>query len=63
MPAELVAAVESDRALAPLTLKSVEKRAIEEALERHAGKRTAAAKELGIDPSTLYRKMHRYGIE
>ncbi len=59
----LLVASKSDVMPVPLTLRSVEKHAVKEALERHAGNRTAAAKELAIDPSTLYRKMHRYGIE
>lgn len=63
LPRELLAAIEADSTPAPLTLRSVEKRAVQEALDHHGGNRTAAAKELGIDPSTLYRKMHRYGIE
>jgi PAS domain S-box-containing protein len=52
----------ADHAPVPLTLKSLEKRAIQEALHDHGGNRTAAARQLGIDPSSLYRKMHRYDI-
>jgi len=63
LPGELPAAAESERSPAPLTLRSLERRAVQEALQHHGGNRTAAAKQLGIDPSTLYRKMHRYGIE
>jgi PAS domain S-box-containing protein len=37
--------------------------AIREALERHSGNRTSASRELGIDRTTLWRKMRRYGIE
>ena len=62
LPRTLLTAIESDQTPAPLTLRSVEKRTVEEALRHHGGNRTAAARELGIDPSTLYRKMHRYGI-
>lgn len=47
----------------PVTLKDLEKRAIRDALRTHEGNRTAAARQLGIDPSTLYRKMRRYGIQ
>jgi len=47
----------------PLTLKSVEKRTIEGALRDNAGNRSATARQLGIDPSSLYRKMRRYGIK
>jgi transcriptional regulator with PAS, ATPase and Fis domain len=44
------------------TLEALERSAIEAALRRHGGHRGAAAKELGIDPSTLYRKMRALGI-
>ncbi len=62
LPPEIAAGGEGDHAPPPLTLKSLEKRAIEEALQDHANNRSAAARQLGIDPSSLYRKMHRYGI-
>lgn len=62
LPPELSAAAEQDQASAPLTLKNLEKLAIQEALRNHGGNRSAAARQLGIDPSSLYRKMHRYGI-
>ena len=45
-----------------LTLKEIEKRAIEKALERNGGKRIATAAELGIDKNTLRRKIKRLGI-
>jgi transcriptional regulator of acetoin/glycerol metabolism len=35
---------------------------IARALERHDGSTAAAAKELGIHRSTLWRKIKRYGI-
>jgi transcriptional regulator with PAS, ATPase and Fis domain len=44
------------------TLESLERSAIEAALQRNGGHRNRAAKELGIDPSTLYRKMKALGI-
>jgi PAS domain S-box-containing protein len=40
-------------------LRSQERVMIQAALERHGGNRTAAAKELGINPSTLWRKLQR----
>ena len=40
-----------------------EKEMIERALERHAGRRKAAAAELNISERTLYRKIREYGIE
>jgi PAS domain S-box-containing protein len=46
-----------------LTLKDLEKHYISEALKRHAGNRTRTAKELGINMSTLYRKIAALQIE
>ena len=46
----------------PLALEEREKKAIRLALERHGGKRTAAAKELHISERTLYRKIKEYDI-
>ena len=46
-----------------MTLKSMEKVLIADALRRHGGNRTAAARELGIDTSTLFRKIRSLGIE
>ena len=40
-------------------LRSRELAAIQAALEHHAGNRTAAAQELGIHPTTLWRKLRR----
>jgi transcriptional regulator with PAS, ATPase and Fis domain len=45
------------------SLKSMERTLIEESLRRHAGNRTLAAKELGINPSTLFRKIKSLRIE
>jgi PAS domain S-box-containing protein len=45
------------------TLKSMEKLMILEALRRHKGNRKLAAKDLGIDYSTLYRKIKQLEIE
>jgi transcriptional regulator of acetoin/glycerol metabolism len=46
-----------------LTLKEIEKRAIQAALHRNRWRRVATAGELGIDKNTLRRKIHRLGIE
>lgn len=62
LPSELPSDESSKRQPLPLTLKSVEKRTIEDALRDNAGNRSATARQLGIDPSSLYRKMRRYGI-
>lgn len=45
-----------------LTLREMERVLIQDALRRHRGHRTAAARELGIHPSTLFRKMKSLGI-
>jgi len=47
----------------PRTLKSMEKILIADALRRHRGNRKRAAADLGIDTSTLYRKIKALGIE
>ena len=45
------------------TLRHFEVVHITDAVRRHGGNRAAAARELGIDPSTLYRKVKSLGIE
>jgi PAS domain S-box-containing protein len=45
------------------TLRHFEVVHITDAVRRHGGNRAAAARELGIDPSTLYRKAKSLGIE
>lgn len=45
-----------------LSLQDNEKEMIRKALERHRGKRKAAANELGISERTLYRKIKEYNI-
>lgn len=44
------------------SLKEMERALINEALRRHNGNRKQTAKKLGINPSTLYRKMRRLNI-
>ncbi|MGX8682870.1 MAG: sigma-54 interaction domain-containing protein [Bacteroidales bacterium] len=46
-----------------MTLDEVEKEMIKKALEKHRGRRRAAAKELNISERTLYRKIKVYGLE
>ncbi|MBN1608782.1 MAG: sigma-54-dependent Fis family transcriptional regulator, partial [Polyangiaceae bacterium] len=41
----------------------VEKALIQQALRKHHGNRALAASELGINLSTLYRKIHRLEID
>ena len=47
----------------PLTLEDMERQMIKQTLEKHRGKRKAAADELKISERTLYRKIKEYGIE
>jgi len=49
--------------LKPFTLEDMEKQMIKKTLEKHRGKRKAAADELQISERTLYRKIKEYGIE
>ena len=53
-------------ALRPQTLKeareSVERERVQDALQRHKGKITAAALELGVSRPTLYELMDKLGI-
>ena len=46
-----------------LTLKEIEKRAIQSVLQKNNWKRVATARELGIDKNTLRRKIQRLGIK
>jgi PAS domain S-box-containing protein len=65
-PRHLPAEVRGDRpdqpGRAPMTLAAMEAVMIAEAVRRHGGNRTAAARELGINPSTLHRKVRSLGI-
>ncbi len=47
----------------PMSLRSMEKLLIGEALRRHKGSRSKAARQLGINPSTLYRKIKALEID
>ncbi len=47
------------RSLGPMTLRELEILAIDEALERHDGNKSAAAEELGISLKTLYNKINQ----
>lgn len=46
----------------PLNMRDLERRAIDEALKRHAGNRTHAARELGISLRTLQYRLKEYGL-
>lgn len=47
---------------ADYNLEEVEKRAIKQAISKHQGNISKAAKELGLGRTTLYRKMNKYGL-
>jgi transcriptional regulator with PAS, ATPase and Fis domain len=47
----------------PMSLQAMEKLLISEALRRHKGCRSKAAKQLGVNPSTLYRKLKALKID
>ena len=63
LPKEFIVDVGQAQVKNPLSLQELEKGAIREALLDNADNRIATAKQLGVDPSTLYRKMKRYGIK
>ena len=63
LPGDFWTITPSESTPMPLTLKSVENRTIAEALRNHAGNRSAAARPLAVDPSSLYRKMRRFAIK
>ncbi|MFO7986247.1 MAG: sigma 54-interacting transcriptional regulator [Desulfatiglandaceae bacterium] len=62
LPEQLIPKNSSTVVPSGLTLKEIEKRAIERALERNRGKKMATARELDIDKNTLRRKIHRLSI-
>jgi PAS domain S-box-containing protein len=65
LPPELRGGATGDAApsLAGMTLEGMQRLLITDALRRHHGNRKAAAKHLGINPSTLFRKAKAMGIE
>jgi PAS domain S-box-containing protein len=65
LPPELGVAggTSTDKTAGPRTLEEMEKSMISEALYRHKGNRKRTAKDLGIDYSTLYRKIRDLKIE
>ena len=53
----------ADRTPANPTLEAIERAYIMWVLQSEGGNKSRAAEVLGIDPSTLYRKLSRYGVE
>lgn len=65
LPAEISGGILKEPAGSPREsqLESMESRIIRQVLEKHGGHRGKASGELGIDRSTLWRKMKKYGLE
>lgn len=64
LPPELrPAGTPATEAFGPMSLRAMEGHLTAEALRRHAGHRKRAARDLGIDVSTLYRKIQTFGME
>jgi PAS domain S-box-containing protein len=62
LPDRMVPKREAKSVSTGLTLKEIEKHAIQQALEKNQWKKMATARELGIDKNTLRRKINRFGI-
>ncbi len=63
LPDELrYAPVPGEASFSGITLEEIEARVIREALARNEGRKLATAQELGINKTTLWRKMQRLGI-
>jgi len=60
-PSHVIVAAEDPSELVPMEV--VERRYLRRVLEAVGGNKTLAAKVLGFDRTTLYRKLERYGIE
>lgn len=63
LPPELRPAAADSKTLNNMSLRAMERVMITEALRRHGGNRKAAARDLGINPSTLYRKTKALHIQ
>ncbi len=64
LPPELrTGAYAAAEGFSPMSLRSMEKLLITEILQRHNGNRKLSACDLGIDISTLYRKIKAFGID
>ncbi|HDL08291.1 MAG TPA: PAS domain-containing protein [Desulfobacteraceae bacterium] len=64
LPASVLPALKTDKieSDSPATIKQMEIALISQSLQRNNGNKTATAKELGIDKSTLFRKLKVYDI-
>jgi two-component system response regulator AtoC len=62
MPNDSIEAATQAGFLAGMTLKEIERLAIEQALLHCQGNKAQAARELGISEKSIYNKMHRFGL-
>jgi len=62
LPPELRPPPEKQQSIAPMSLEAMERFLIEAALKRRDGNRSKAAQDLGIDASTLYRKIRALNV-
>lgn len=62
LPERIRVATYNGHATTPSTIKGAEKTVILNVLKKHKGSRVKAATELGMNPSTLWRKMKKLGI-
>jgi DNA-binding NtrC family response regulator len=63
LTAQAASPLVSDRLPPNPTLEIIERAYIEWVLQSEGGNKTRTAEVLGIDPSTLYRKLVRYGLQ
>ena len=54
---------QTSKSLTPMSLSELEKESIHQAIERHGGNVSKAAKELGITRTALYRRLFKHGIK
>ena len=62
-PRDLSPDLTSDRKVSGRKLEDIEKEHILKVFQEVQGQKRKAAEILGVDPKTLYRKLHRYGID
>ncbi|PVH26175.1 sigma-54-dependent transcriptional regulator [Sphingobacterium corticibacter] len=61
-PIESTPPVENPMADQPRNLEELERKAIQQAMDRYSGNISKAARELGLTRAALYRRMEKYGI-
>ena len=61
-PIESAPPIENPMADQPRNLEELERKAIQQAMDRYSGNISKAARELGLTRAALYRRMEKYGI-